>query len=60
MSASSIGTRKRGTGLLHDPWINKRTGFIEAERQALVALVSDVPIAIIMILNLPYSHLTIS
>ncbi len=44
MSDSDTGTRKRGTDLLHDPKINKSTGFTEAERQALglVGLVPDV------------------
>ena len=44
MSASNIGNRKRGIDLLHDPRVNKSTGFTEAERQALglVGLVPDV------------------
>src|SRR5271167_631783 len=44
MSASNTGTSKRGIDLLHDPRINKATGFTEAERQALglVGLVPDV------------------
>jgi len=44
MSASNTGTRKRGTELLHDPRLNKSTGFTEAERRALglIGLVPDV------------------
>src|SRR6516165_5226917 len=44
MSASNTGTRKRGIEILHDPGLNKSTGFTEAERQALglVGLVPDV------------------
>jgi hypothetical protein len=39
-----LGISKRGVDLLHDPRINKSTGFTEAERQApeLVGLVPDV------------------
>src|SRR5437016_9067464 len=44
MSASNTGTSKRGIDVLHDPRINKSTGFTEAERHALgvVGLVPDV------------------
>jgi len=42
MSASNIGITKRGIDLLHDPMVNKSTGFTEAERQAL-GLVGLVP-----------------
>jgi malate dehydrogenase (oxaloacetate-decarboxylating)(NADP+) len=44
MAASKTGTGKRGIDLLHDPRLNKSTGFTEAERQALglIGLVPDV------------------
>ena len=44
MPAFSTGTSKRGIEVLHDPRLNKSTGFTEAERQALglVGLVPDV------------------
>src|SRR5271157_5918711 len=44
MSASNTGNSKRGIDLLHDPKVNKSTGFTEAERRALglVGLVPDV------------------
>jgi malate dehydrogenase (oxaloacetate-decarboxylating)(NADP+) len=44
MLASYTGTGNRGIEVLHDPRINKSTGFTEAERQALglVGLVPDV------------------
>src|SRR5580693_8749495 len=44
MSASNTGTSKRGIELLHDPRLNKSTGFTEAERRALglIGLVPDV------------------
>jgi malate dehydrogenase (oxaloacetate-decarboxylating)(NADP+) len=44
MAASHTGTGKRGIDVLHDPRINKSTGFTDAERQALglVGLVPDV------------------
>src|SRR3974377_1093549 len=44
MSASNTGISKRGIDLLHDPRLNKSTGFTEGERQALglVGLVPDV------------------
>ena len=44
MSASRTGISKRGIDLLHDPRLNKSTGFTEAERQplGLVGLVPDV------------------
>jgi malate dehydrogenase (oxaloacetate-decarboxylating)(NADP+) len=44
MPPSNTGTRKRGIDLLHDPRLNKSTGFTDAERQALglVGLVPDV------------------
>jgi malate dehydrogenase (oxaloacetate-decarboxylating)(NADP+) len=35
MSAFNTGTSKRGIEVLHDPRLNKSTGFTEAERQAL-------------------------
>jgi hypothetical protein len=43
MSASSTGISKRGIDLLHDPKLNKSTGFTETERQAL-GLVGLVPV----------------
>src|ERR1700757_3990170 len=48
MSASNASTGKRGIDLLHDPRLNKSTGFTEAERQALglVGLVPDVTEAV--------------
>jgi malate dehydrogenase (oxaloacetate-decarboxylating)(NADP+) len=44
LSASNTGTRKRGFEVLHDPKVNKSTGFTETERQTLglVGLVPDV------------------
>lgn len=44
MSAIDTGSSKRGIAVLHDPRINKSTGYTEAERQALglVGLVPDV------------------
>jgi malate dehydrogenase (oxaloacetate-decarboxylating)(NADP+) len=44
MSNSSSGNSKRGIDVLHDPRINKSTGYTDAERQALglVGLVPDV------------------
>ena len=44
MSVSNTGARKRGIEVLHDPKLNKSTGFTEAERQTLglVGLVPDV------------------
>jgi malate dehydrogenase (oxaloacetate-decarboxylating)(NADP+) len=44
MSDYQIGNSERGVDVLHDPRINKSTGYTEAERQALglVGLVPDV------------------
>jgi malate dehydrogenase (oxaloacetate-decarboxylating)(NADP+) len=44
MSAANTRTGKRGIELLHDPKLNKSTGFTEAERRALglIGLVPDV------------------
>jgi len=44
MSDSVAGNGKRGVDVLHDPALNKSTGYTEAERQALglVGLVPDV------------------
>src|SRR6516164_2564559 len=44
MSASKTDISKRGMDLLHDPRLNKSTGFTETERQTLgfVGLVPDV------------------
>jgi malate dehydrogenase (oxaloacetate-decarboxylating)(NADP+) len=44
MSDSSTGNHERGIDVLHDPALDKSTGFTEAERQAfgMVGLVPDV------------------
>jgi malate dehydrogenase (oxaloacetate-decarboxylating)(NADP+) len=44
MAASDAGITKRGIDVLHDPTINKSTGFTEAERKSLglIGLVPDV------------------
>ena len=44
MSDYKIGSSERGVDVLHDPGINKSTGYTEAERQALglAGLVPDV------------------
>ena len=44
MAASNTGTSKRGIDVLHDPRINRSTGFTEGEREALglIGLVPDV------------------
>jgi malate dehydrogenase (oxaloacetate-decarboxylating)(NADP+) len=44
MSNSTTGSNKRGIDVLHDPRINKSTGYTEGERRmlGLVGLVPDV------------------
>jgi malate dehydrogenase (oxaloacetate-decarboxylating)(NADP+) len=44
MSDYKIANGERGVDVLHDPTVNKSTGYTEAERQALglVGLVPDV------------------